>query len=216
VLSSDPLALPADPLPDLRRARGPRLPGVSVLLDAGAWGAAAERAVLRTEAIAAAVAERHEVVVADGPGARLEALGAPGRLEWIVLADAAAAGSLAELGRCLAPAAGHDVVVGRRLSARTPRWRRRGAPPRARAASAGRDRAGGRDEDHPFVLVRRDLARRIARTAGGELPAVDLAVLAVVLGAHVALVRVHDRPAHRPPAPCHAGAGRWEVPPPTG
>jgi hypothetical protein len=208
VRSSDPLLLPADPLPDLRRARGRRLPGVSVLVDAGAGDpAAGERAARRAEAVAAAVAERHEVVVTAGPDARLRALESPDRLDWVVLANADAAGSLAELGRCLAAAADHDVVVGRRLAAPAPRRRRRGARPRAPVA-AGPRRGAGREQEHPFVLVRRDLARRIARTAGGELPAVDLAVLAVLMGAHVALVRVHDRAAHRPPEPSRTEAGR--------
>lgn len=209
--SPDSLLLPADPLPDLRRTRGPRLPGVSVLLDAGgddaSAGAAGERAARRAESVAAAVAERHEVVVAAGPDARLRALESPDRLDWIVLADADAAGSLAELGRCLAAAVDHDVVVGRRLAARAPRRRRRGARPRTRAVPAGRRRGAGREPEHPFVLVRRDLARRIALTTGGELPPADLAVLAVLMGAHVALVRVHDRPAHRPAEPSRTEAG---------
>jgi hypothetical protein len=208
VRSSDSLLLPADPLPDLRRARGARLPGVSVLLDAGTGDpAAGERAARRAEAVAAAVAERHEVVVTSGADARLRALEFPDRLDWVVLADATAAGSLAELGRCLAAAGDHDVVVGRRLAGRAPRRRRRGARLRARTVPAGRRRGAGREQEHPFVLVRRDLARRIARTAGGELPPVDFAVLAVLMGAHVALVRVHDRPAHRPAEPSRTEAG---------
>jgi hypothetical protein len=199
VRSPNSLPLPADPLPDLRRTRGPLLTGVSVLLDAGAGeaSAAGERAARRAGTVAAAVAERHEVVVTGGGDARRRALESPGRLDWVVLADAAAAGSLAELGRCLAAAADHDVVVGRRLAAPAPRRRRRGVPA-SLGAAAGRGRAAGRAQEHPFVLVRRDLARRIARTAGGELPPVDLAVLAVLMGAPAALVRVHDRAAHRP------------------
>ncbi|HEU4656124.1 MAG TPA: hypothetical protein VFR97_01300 [Capillimicrobium sp.] len=218
--------LPADPVPDLHRPRGPRLAGLSVVLvrrDRCRIGGAVRRAHLA----AAAVAQEHEVIVLDRVGdvddrrdARVMPLTAgeelPGaaavaRLEWLVVADARRAPALAGITRCLTAAPDHAIVLGRRIDALPPQP----VPPRRIAhsftllARHTRRRAPARSEEFPFVLLRRDLARRLGVVAGSHLPAADLAVLAVLLDARAAIVRVHDRPACRPAAA--SGAPRHGV-----
>ena len=223
--------LPADPAPDLHRPHAPRLAGLSVVLvrrDRGDLDAPIRRA----HVAARGIADGHEVVVLDRSedpavrhaGARVLALGAgedlpeaaaAARLEWLVLADARRTPALGELARCLAATPDHPIVLGRRLaaaSASAPRSRR-AAHPSVLLPHSDRRRAPGRTEEFPFVLLRRDLARRLGVVAGSHLPAADLAVLAVLLDARAAMVRVHDRPVCRPAAAsgaprCGEGAGR--------
>jgi hypothetical protein len=210
--------LPADPLADLHRPRAPRLAGLSVVLvrrDRGDLDAAVRQA----HVAAKGVADGHEVVVLDRsgqpaaphPGARVLSVGAgedlpeaaaAARLEWLVLADARRASALGGLARCLAATPDHPIVLGRRAAAATPRAprSRRAAHPFVPAPLSHRRRAPARMEEFPFVLLRRDLARRLGVVAGSHLPAADLAVLAVLLDARAAIVRVHDRPVCRPAA----------------
>ncbi|HSD81342.1 MAG TPA: hypothetical protein VLB47_11790 [Solirubrobacteraceae bacterium] len=219
--------LPADPLPDLHRPRGPRLAGLSVVLTRRSHRIDLDAAVRRAHLAAPVVADDHEVVVLDRshdlavwhPGARvvpvageteLPAAASAARKEWIVLADAHRAAALGGLGRCLAAAVDHAIVLGRRVGAPAPDRApaRRATHALGLVPRASRRRAPDRTEEFPFVLLRRDLARRLGVVAGSHLPAADLAVLAVLLDARAAIVRVHDRPACGPPAR-PAGVARY-------
>jgi hypothetical protein len=152
---------------------------------------------------AAAVAERHEVVVHEGESV-LAGAAAVARHEWLLLVDARDAAALGDVPALVSASAGHAMVLGRRrrLPPRSPRARRSAHltlldPP-------ARRRAGAPAQDHPLVLLRTDLARRLVSVCGSDLPAADLAVLAVLLGEHVAIVRVGasaDRPSWRRRAP---------------
>jgi hypothetical protein len=210
-------------VPDLHRPRGPRLTGLSVVLvrrDRSELGGAVRRAHIA----AAAVAQEHEVIVLDRtgdaqdhPGARVLPLGgdelpeaaAAARMEWLVVADARRAPALTGLDRCLTAAPDHAIVLGRRIAIPSQLPPRRVAHAFALLTRPTRRRAPARMEEFPFVLLRRDLARRLGVVAGSHLPAADLAVLAVLLDARAAIVRVHDRPACRPAAA--SGAPRHGV-----
>ncbi len=203
------MILPADPTPDLHRPRGPALDGLSVVVTAPHGAPGLPRAVRHAHAAAAAVAREHEVVVLDEPVppgscGDLAAAASAARHESVVLTDVGGALALGELGRGLRAAARRDVVLGRRLGARPPRPRRPAArdTPWARGRPAlPPPRARGHTADHPFVLLPRTLARSLGALAGvggGDLTAADVEALADAAGVGVTVLRVHERPAHRP------------------
>jgi hypothetical protein len=211
--------LPADPLPDLHRPPGRRLDALSVVLVRRERRTDLKAALHRAHVAAQAVAVEHEVIVLDRAGdpaathsgariaepeagqADVPAAASVARMEWLVLAEIGRAAALTGLGRCLIAVPDHPIVLGRRVGAPALRMPpRRWSHPPALLSRSTRRRVPARTEEFPFVLMRRDLARRLGVVAGSHLPAADLAVLAVLLDSRAAIVRVHDRPACRPHA----------------
>ena len=92
-------------------------------------------------------------------------------------------------------------MLGRRLGARPPRPRRparRDTPWSAARPALLPPRARGHSADHPFVLLPRALARSLGALAGPDATAADVEALAGAAGVGVTVLRVHERPAHRP------------------
>jgi glycosyltransferase involved in cell wall biosynthesis len=128
-----------------------------------------------------------------GYGAAVRTGLAAARMPWVLLTDADLQFDLDELDRFAGPAAGADLVVGRRVARSDPLPRRvDGALWNALVRTVLDVRV--HDVDCAFKLIRRELLERLELTSDGAAVSAELLAQAARRGARVAEVGVSHRP----------------------